>query len=45
MGGEPLLNDLWPLSRELKKHQIHLSCESNGTVKVPEGLLDWICIS
>ena len=44
-GGEPLLNDLWPLSRELKKHQIHLSCESNGTIKVPEGLLDWICIS
>ena len=44
-GGEPLLNDLWPLSRELKKHQIHLSCESNGTVKVPENLLDWICIS
>ena len=44
-GGEPLLNDLWPLSRELKKHDIHLSCESNGTVKIPEGLLDWICIS
>ena len=44
-GGEPLLNDLWPLSRELKKHDIHLSCESNGTIKVPEGLLDWICIS
>ena len=39
-GGEPLLNDLWPLSRELKKHDIHLSCESNGTVKIPEGLLD-----
>lgn len=44
-GGEPMLNDLWPLSRELKKHDIHLSCESNGTVKIPEGLLDWICIS
>ena len=44
-GGEPLLNDLWPLSRELKKHDIHLSCESNGTIKVPDGLLDWICIS
>lgn len=44
-GGEPLLNDLWPLSRELKKYDIHLSCESNGTVKIPEGLLDWICIS
>ena len=22
-----------------KKHDIHLSCESNGTVKIPEGLL------
>ena len=44
-GGEPLLNDLWPLSRELKKHDIHLSCESNGTIKIPDGLLDWVCIS
>lgn len=44
-GGEPMLNDLWPISRELKKHGFHLSCESNGTVKIPDGLLDWICIS
>ena len=44
-GGEPMLNDLWPISRELKKLGIELSCESNGTIQIPEGLLDWICIS
>ena len=44
-GGEPMLNDLWPISRELKKLGIELSCESNGTIEIPEGLLDWICIS
>ena len=40
-----MLNDLWPISRELKKLGIELSCESNGTIEIPEGLLDWICIS
>ena len=44
-GGEPMLNDLWPLARPLKRRGFHLSVESNGTVEVPEGLLDWICIS
>ena len=44
-GGEPMLNDLWPISRELRKLGIELSCESNGTIEIPEGLLDWICIS
>ena len=44
-GGEPMLNDLWPISRELKKLGIELSCESNGTIEIPEGMLDWICIS
>lgn len=44
-GGEPMLNDLWPISRELKKLGIELSCESNGTIEIPDGLLDWICIS
>lgn len=44
-GGEPMLNDLWPLARPLKRRGYHLSVESNGTVEVPEGLLDWICIS
>ena len=44
-GGEPMLNDLWPLARVLKRRGYHLSVESNGTVKIPDGLLDWICIS
>ena len=44
-GGEPMLNDLWPLARILKHEGYHLSVESNGTVVIPEGLLDWICIS
>ena len=44
-GGEPMLNDLWPLHRLLKSRGYTLACESNGTIEIPEGLLDWICIS
>jgi 7-carboxy-7-deazaguanine synthase len=44
-GGEPMLNDLWPLSRLFKRRGYRLSIESNGTVEIPEGMLDWICIS
>jgi organic radical activating enzyme len=44
-GGEPMLNDLWPLSRLFHSRGYYLSCESNGTIAIPEGLLDWICIS
>ncbi|MBT3772572.1 MAG: radical SAM protein [Euryarchaeota archaeon] len=44
-GGEPMLNDLWPLSRLFHSRGYYLSCESNGTIVIPEGLLDWICIS
>ena len=44
-GGEPMLNDLWPLARVLRSRGCHLSVESNGTVAIPDGLLDWICIS
>ncbi len=44
-GGEPMLNDLWPLSRLFKKRGYRLSIESNGTVEIPEGMLDWVCIS
>lgn len=44
-GGEPMLNDLWPLSRLLHRRGYHLSIESNGTIEIPEGLIDWICIS
>ena len=44
-GGEPMLHDLWPLHRLLKRRGFNLSIESNGTIHIPEGLLDWICIS
>ena len=40
-----MLNDLWPIARVLKRRGYHLSIESNGTVSIPDGLLDWICIS
>lgn len=44
-GGEPMLQDLWPLHRLFKRRGFTLSVESNGTIEIPEGLLDWICIS
>ena len=44
-GGEPMLQDLWPLHRLLKRRGYTLSIESNGTINIPEGLLEWICIS
>lgn len=44
-GGEPMLHDLWPLHRLLKGRGFNLSIESNGTILIPEGLIDWICIS
>jgi organic radical activating enzyme len=40
-----MLNNLWPLSRLLHNRGYHLSVESNGTIEIPSGLLDWICIS
>ena len=29
----------------MKRRGFTLSVESNGTIEIPEGLLDWICIS
>ena len=40
-----MLHDLWPLHRLLKQRGYNLSIESNGTIEIPEGLIDWICIS
>ena len=34
-GGEPMLNDLWPLHRLFKARGYTLSCESNGTIPIP----------
>ena len=44
-GGEPAMQDLWPLHRILKRRGYELSIETNGTIALPEGLLDWICVS
>ena len=40
-----MLHDLWPLHRLLKRRGYTLSIESNGTIEIPDGLLDWICVS
>ena len=39
------LNDLWPLQRLLKVRGYHISIETNGTIPIDEGLIDWICVS
>ncbi len=44
-GGEPMLNDLWPLRRLLNRNQHHISIETNGTISIDDGLIDWICVS
>ena len=44
-GGEPMLNDLWPLRRLLNQNQHHRSIETNGTISIDDGLIDWICVS
>lgn len=44
-GGEPALQDLWPLHRVLKRRGYELAIETNGTVALPPGLIDWICVS
>ena len=44
-GGEPMLHDLWPLHRLLKGRGYNLSIETNGTIEIPDGLLDWVCVS
>lgn len=43
-GGEPCLQDLETIGRELKKYDINLSVETNGTIPVPD-IIDWICVS
>ena len=40
-----MLHDLWPLHRLLKRRGFTLSVETNGTISIPEGLIDWICVS
>ena len=44
-GGEPMLNDLWPLRRLLNQSNYHISIETNGTIPIDNDLIDWICVS
>ena len=44
-GGEPAIQNLWPIARCLKNRDYHLSIETNGTILLTEGLMDWICVS
>ncbi len=44
-GGEPMLNDLWPIRRLLQSRGYHISIETNGTIPIDDGLIDWICVS
>ena len=44
-GGEPALQDLPTLCGSLGTLGYHISIETNGTVAIPEGIVDWICVS
>ena len=44
-GGEPALQQLGPLSESLRKHGCNLSIETNGTIALQQGIVDWICVS
>jgi len=44
-GGEPGLQDLECLGRVLKPLGYSLAIETNGTIILPEGVLDWVCVS
>ena len=44
-GGEPALQDLVTLSACLKPLGYYLSVETNGTIVIPTGIIDWICVS
>ena len=44
-GGEPALQNLEPLIKSLRPMGYIFSIETNGTVEIPEGLIDWICVS
>ena len=43
-GGEPLLQVDDSLITALKKANIYIAIETNGTLKAPKGI-DWICMS
>ena len=44
-GGEPALQKLGPLSDELHANGYNIAIETNGTIEIKDGLVDWICVS
>ena len=44
-GGEPAMQKLRPLSNELHSRGYNIAIETNGTIELKEGLVDWICVS
>ena len=44
-GGEPAMQKLRPLSNELHSKGYNIAIETNGTIELKEGLVDWICVS
>ena len=44
-GGEPAMQKLRPLSDALHSKGYDIAIETNGTIELEEGLVDWICVS
>ncbi len=44
-GGEPAMQKLRPLSDELHSRGYNIAIETNGTIELKDGLVDWICVS
>jgi len=44
-GGEPALQDLTTLSKILRPMGYELAIETNGTIEIPQDIIDWICVS
>ena len=44
-GGEPAMQKLRSLSDELHSRGYNIAIETNGTIELKEGLVDWICVS
>ena len=44
-GGEPALQDIATLFSVLRPMGYSLAIETNGTIEIPNDMLDWICVS
>jgi len=43
-GGEPAIHNLEPICESLKRANLSISIETNGTIPIPDAI-DWICVS